>query len=276
MCGKQQIILDYLRETRGIDFSRYHPVLLEKQFTRRLQETGSESYDEYLIFLQEQPEELHRLLDALLVKYSLFFRDPLVFEMIGECVLPQLLQKKMRENDHTLRIWSAGCATGEEPYSMAIVLNEWKRCEVYPLDMYIFATDVDENTIEKAQVGVYTAENMQSVKYGLLRKYFVQEGHEFRLRSEIKCTVAFSVYDLTDPRTVSPPDSIFGHFDLVLCRNVIIYFQEEVQTRILQKLSRSLSKNGFLVLGESESIPEPYQRYFREFGHCCKIYEKTH
>jgi chemotaxis protein methyltransferase CheR len=276
MADKQQIILDYLHETRGIDFSKYHPALLEKQFTRRLQETWSESYDEYLLFLQQSPEELCRLLDFLLVKYSLFFRDPLVFEMIGACLLPQLLQRKMQANDHDLRIWSAGCATGEEPYSMAIVLNEWKRRAVYPLDLHIFATDVDENALEKAQVGVYTAENVQSVKYGLLRKYFVQEGREFRLRSEIKRMVAFSVYDLTNPRTVSPPDSIFGHFDLVFCRNVIIYFQEEVQTRILAKLYRSLAQNGFLVLGESESIPEPYQRDFRKFDPCCKIYEKTH
>jgi len=269
-------ILEYLREIRGIDFSRYHPGLLEKQLARRLQETGIENYDAYVRFLQQQPEELHQLLDTLLVKYSLFFRDPLVFEMLGACVLPHILQKKMNHADHAFRIWSAGCAAGEEPYSMAMLLNEWQRRAEYPLDIHIFATDVDEHAIEKAKVGVYAEENVHAVKYGWLQKYFVKEGTMFRLRAEIKRMVSFSAYDLTDPRTISPPDSIFGNFDLLFCRNVIIYFHEEVQTRILQKLARALSKNGFLVLGESESIPAQYQGYFKQFCRCCKIYEKTH
>lgn len=267
-------ILSYLNQKRGFDFSGNRPAMIERRISKRLAATQSTNFNDYLNYLKIHPQELDSLIDVLTINVSRFFRNTLTFEYIADRVLPAIITQKTGTLDHSLRVWSAGCSTGEEPYSVAILINELIKNQELNLNLNIFATDIDEGALKKAQAGVYPFESIKSIKYHFLKKYFTIDDESYTLNSEIKELVSFSVYDMLDKKTYVPPESVFGNFDLVLCRNVLIYFQTEYQDTIFDKLYRSLSKKGYLVLGEAEVPKIKYQRYFVKENECCHIYQK--
>lgn len=267
-------ILSYLNEKRGFDFSGYRPPMIERRVGKRLLAVKSANFREYLSYLEEHPEELNSLIDVLTINVSRFFRETLTFEYIAARVLPAIVLRKAGSLDHSLRVWSAGCSTGDEPYSLAILINELMKKEDLKLDLNIFATDIDEGALKKAQEGKYSFEFIENVKYGFLKKYFTIEDDSYLLNPEIKELVKFSLYDILDKKTYAPPESVFGNFDLILCRNLLIYFQTEHQEIIFDKLFRALTVNGYLVLGETETLPPKYQRYFKKENEYCRIYRK--
>lgn len=278
-------ILDYLKAKRGFDFSGYRPSMIERRISQRLSATGQGDPEAYLHHIQTHPEELDRLADVLTINVSRFFRNPLVFEYLAGKILPLIIQKKIHSSDHTLRVWSAGCAFGEEPYSMAILIQELLSRENTPLNLNIFATDIDQGALLKARKAIYDFEGIKDVKYGLLKRYFIPQRDPanrneaqwpltFQLVSHITDAVGFSHYDMLDKDTFAPPESVFGSFDLVLCRNLLIYFDISHQDIIFSKLFRSLCPDGYLVLGETE-IPTPaHERHFRKVDTCCHIYQR--
>lgn len=268
-------ILGYLNEKRGFDFSGNRPAMIERRISKRLAATQSANFHDYLSYLKIHPQELDSLIDVLTINVSRFFRNTLTFEYIADRILPAIVAQKTGTHDHSLRVWSAGCSTGEEPYSVAILINELIKNQELNLNLNIFATDIDEGALKKAQAGVYPFESIKGIKYHLLKKHFTINDESYTLNSEIKELVSFSVYDMLDKKTYVPPESVFGNFDLVLCRNVLIYFQTEYQDTIFDKLYRSLSKNGYLVLGEAEAPLIKYQRYFVKENECCHIYRVT-
>ena len=269
-----EIILNYLREKRGFDFSGYRPSMINRRLMQRFSATGCKDRTSYLQYLQGHPDELDRLVDALTINVSRFFRNTLTFEYIADRVLPVIAIEKKDALDHSLRVWSAGCSTGEEPYSVAILINEFMRKEELKLHLNIFATDIEEGSLKKSREGVYPFGSIKNVKYRLLKKYFTIDDETYTLNPEIKELVSFSVYDMLDSKTYVPPESVFGGFDMVLCRNVLIYFQAEYQDRVFDKLLRSLAGGGYLVLGEAEMLPLKYQRYFQKENEYCRIYRK--
>lgn len=267
-------ILSYLHEKRGVDFSGNRSSMIERRISKRLAATKSANLHDYLAYLEKHPQELDHLIAALTINVSRFFRNPLTFEYIAGRVLPAIVMQKTEARDHSLRVWSAGCSQGEEPYSVAILIHELMEKEKLELDLNIFATDIDEGALKKARDGVYSFESIQEIKYGLLKKYFTIDDEIYTLNPAIKNLVNFSVYDMMDKKTYVPPESVFGDFDLVLCRNLLIYFQAEYQEIIFDKLCRSLSGNGCLVLGEAEMPPLKYQRYFQKENDYCRVYRK--
>jgi len=180
----------------------------------------------------------------------------------------------MKAPDHSLRIWSAGCAMGEEPYSIAILITEFFEKEALDLQTHIFATDIDKNILEKAQKAVYPYNSIESIKYGLLKKYFTSDKDMYRIKQKIRGHVSFSIYNILDEQSYAPPASIFGSFDLVFCRNVLIYFNLKFQDQIFKKLHQSLIPNGYLILGEAEIPSENHKHYFKQVNSCCHIYQK--
>jgi chemotaxis methyl-accepting protein methylase len=138
----------------------------------------------------------------------------------------------------------------------------------------IFATDLEKKNLQQARKAVYPASSMEEVKLGILKKYFKPEAESYRLLPGIRNLVNFSVYDLLDAGNFAPPESVFGDFDIILCRNVLIYYQPDYQAKIFYKLHRSLSPGGYLVLGETESLPEAYAGKFRELHRIARIYQK--
>lgn len=267
-------VLNYLNEKRSFDFSGYRTSMLERRVRQRFPSTKCKDYTEYLHYLQENSDELDNLIDVLTINVSRFFRDTLTFEYIADRVLPVIVRQKGGTIDRSLRIWSAGCSMGEEPYSIAILINECFKKEALNFQTHIFATDIDSKILKKAQKAAYPYESVKNAKYRLLKKYFAFKGESFQLKPEIKDMVSFSVYDILDKKSYVPPESVFGSFDMVLCRNVLIYFDAEHQDQIFDKLYRSLSKRGYLVLGEAEIPSAKYQRRFRKVIECCHIYQK--
>jgi chemotaxis protein methyltransferase CheR len=267
-------ILNYLLEKRGFDFSGYHPAMLARRIGRRLTATRCKDFGEYLSCLQENADELDHLIDVITINVSRFFRDPLTFELIADRILPAMVREKTRARDHSLRVWSAGCARGEEPYSLAILIDELLRKEEVAMNLHLFATDIDCGALADAGKALYTLSSVENIKHLLLMKYFTPAGTSFRLTPEIKKMVTFSLYDMLDKTRAVPPESVFGAFDLVFCRNLLIYFNTEYQDIILEKLYHSLANHGYLILGEAEAPTMAYRRHFSRIFDFSPIYRK--
>lgn len=291
-------ILDYLQEKRGFDFSGYHQPMLGRRIAQRLAATSCKNLDEYLSCLQDSAIELDHLLDVLTINVSRFFRDTLTFELIADRILPAIILEKTRRQDHSLRVWSAGCAQGEEPYSLAMIIHKllektgdpsrvrsagnkkregsrFLQQEGLAMNLHIFATDIDSGALMEAGKAVYPLSSVENIKHGLLTKYFMPEGNSFRLIPEIRDMVTFSFYDMLDKKHSVPPESVFGAFDLVFCRNLLIYFNTEYQETIIAKLHHSLAENGYLILGEAEAPTMRYHGQFHRVFDFSPIYLKS-
>jgi chemotaxis methyl-accepting protein methylase len=184
------------------------------------------------------------------------------------------MREKTQARDPSLRIWSAGCARGEEPFSLAILIHELLRKEEVAMNLHIFATDIDGGALADAGKALYPLKSVENIKHRLLTKYFTTEGSSFRLMPEIKDLVTFSLYDMLDKKHSVPQDSVFGNFDLVLCRNLLIYFNIEYQETIFARLYHSLAKNGILILGEAEAPTMKYRQNFNQLFEFSPIYRK--
>jgi len=224
--------------------------------------------------LRGDPAECSALAETFSINVSCFFRNPVVFEILAQRVLPELFEKQRAAGSHEFRIWSAGCASGEEPYSVAILLQQILEREEQGWNVRLFATDIDESAIEQARRGFYPEERLKDAKLGITRKYFRPQGEGFELLPEVRDMVMFSKDDLISPSREAPADSIFGTFDLILCRNVLIYLNLDLQRRVCEKLNRSLSTGGYLILGEAEHLPREMTGEFTTLGDVNRIYRK--
>jgi chemotaxis protein methyltransferase CheR len=241
-------------EVTGTDLADYRRPVLERRLAARMRMLNLDKLEVYLLLLESDPAECTRFIDVLGINVSSFFRDPLVFEILRDRVLPEILERKQGNSSDEIRIWSAGCAAGEEAYSVAILLHMVMKDEAANWIPRIFATDLDSQALESAHAAVYPRESFKTTKLGILDEYFIPNGTGFELRPFIRKMVRFSHHDLTSRKTTTPPESVFGSFDLTLCRNVLIYFSQTTQSRVLDSLSGSVTSGGYLILGASESL----------------------
>lgn len=268
------VILSYLQTTRGIDFTCQRLIKEKNTIKNRLLQNRISDARTYIKFLENHPEEFAFLIDMMTVNVSRFFRNSYTFETLAKRVFPALTLQKTKQPSPELRIWSVGCASGEEPYSVALLIHELLSKECLKMDIHIFATDINQSILNKAQAGTFTKEQLQNVKLGLLNRYFTQDGDKYRLDQKIIDMVSFSYHDVIDPKTYVPPECVFGSFDVVLCRNLSIYFQEERQKIVINKLYRSLAPQGYLVLGEAERLPQEFKYQFDHDLNYCHIYRR--
>ncbi len=244
----KQVLEDFLEELRqshGVDFNSYKTPTILRRLKRRMAATGSGSLKEYRRYLNDHPDESHRLVNTFLIKVTEFFRDPELFEYLKEEVLPELIEKA-RQEGRQLRIWSAGCATGEEVYSLAILVSEVLGNEAGLFDMRIFATDLDQEAIEFARKGIYPASALSGLSQEQVERYFVEEDGQYEIKKQVRGMIVFGEHDLARR-------SPFPRIDLVMSRNVLIYFTPELQRRALQLFAYSLRDDGYLVLGKAET-----------------------
>ena len=260
-----QTLLTRVRETSGIDFSQYKLPTIERRLGRLMVAAGASSIDEYVQHLEQHPADYQRLVNAFLIKVTEFFRDAPLFDALRSKVLPQLIRDAHR-NGNELRIWSAGTSTGEEAYSLAILCAEALRDEKEQCSVRIFATDLDANAIAFARHGVFTEDALRHVPNNWIERYFVRVGETYEVGKRIRGMTVFGQHDLGQRAP-------FPRIDLCLCRNVLIYFTRELQTRALQLFAFSLRRNGLLVLGKAES-PGTMSAYFRTLDANLKIYER--
>jgi two-component system, chemotaxis family, CheB/CheR fusion protein len=243
-----QDILVQLRAGTGHDFKHYKRATVLRRIERRLQVTAQPDLAAYYQYLQAHPEETKALLGDMLIGVTNFFRDREAFEALEREVVPNLLKSQQDELPHReeIRIWSAGCSTGEEAYSLAILLTEQLALEANPAKLQVFATDIDDRAIAFGRNGVYPEAIITDVPPARMRQYFTHENQHYRVRKEIREKILFAKHSLL----LDPP---FSQIDLIVCRNLLIYLDREVQRDIMQMFHFALRPGGYLFLGTSES-----------------------
>jgi chemotaxis protein methyltransferase CheR len=241
-----------LKQFHGLDISRYEAAFLEKSIEKRMQTTGCDSPQEYCAWLEHNPVEGEILQNSLHIHTSQFFRNPLTFAVLERLLLPELIQKKKKDKRREIRIWSAGCSAGQEAYSLAILLEEALGNSPAGLTYRIFATDLDEMRLNEARVGFYTAEALGNLSLKRAETWFTRQAEGYRLQPALQKNLDFSIFDLLMEELTCPPASIFGDFDLVVCCNVLIYYQPNHRNLMLDKFAHCLARGGYLITGETE------------------------
>jgi two-component system CheB/CheR fusion protein len=238
-------IFTHLRLRTGHDFTNYKRATVLRRIERRLAVREISRLADYAKYMKEKPEEAEALLRELLISVTNFFRDKAVFDRIEELIIPRLLHGKGADNH--LRVWVPGCATGEEAYSIAMLVADATAHLAFTPDIQIFATDLDEAAIAKARNGFYSAAETADVPPERLRRYFIKEQDGYRVRRELRELVLFAHHNLIK----DPP---FSHLDFVSCRNVLIYLNRTAQQRAMEVLHFALEPGGYLLLGTAESV----------------------
>lgn len=261
------ILLKYINDHRGLDCKQYKTNYLKRRIGVRMRARATPRYVDYLQLLKRDPDEYRQLLNDLTINVTEFFRDPDVYVAIRDQLLPEILEYKRGKRSNTIRIWSAGCATGEEPYSLAMLAYECfsRQKEKDYWIARITATDLDDNSLQAARLGRYPVINV--LPGDQPERYFEREGEGWRVRNDILHMVKFYKADL-----MSRPTHRF--MDMVVCRNVLIYFEKEMQKKLLLSFHQSLRRDGFLVLGKSEAIVGTVGTQFEPYLRRERIYRK--
>jgi len=237
--------LEEVRARSGIDFTSYKAPTIGRRLQRRMAATSTGTLADYRAYLQDHPEEYQRLISSFLIKVTEFFRDPELFSYLREQALPPLIDAA-RARGNELRLWSAGCATGEEAYSLAILVAEVLGADLDRFTVRIFATDLDATAIDFARRGVYPASALSTLPEDLIARYFARIDGAYEVVKRVRGLVVFGQHDLGQRPA-------FPRIDLALCRNVLIYFTPELQRRALQLFAFALRDGGLLALGKAEA-----------------------
>ncbi|MFD1605401.1 CheR family methyltransferase [Flavobacterium artemisiae] len=227
----------------GTDFQHYKYTTLRRRVAKRMVDTRQETIEKYLVFLRNNNKEQDLLFDDFLISVTYFFRDQDAFDNLFKTVIPFLIKNAI---NNTIRIWSAGCSTGEEAYSLAICLDEYlEEINRKDIKVQIIASDLSEKCISKARMATYTLQDVKNISEKRLEKYFTKKENSFHVNKIIRDMCVFAVHDLTK-------DAPFSKIDFVSCRNVLIYFDTDLQNQVLALFNYALRENGYLFLGKSE------------------------
>ena len=239
-----EALLLHLKEARAFDFTGYKRSTLLRRVERRMAQIGSTDYLDYLDHLEVHPDEFTALFNTILINVTGFFRDPDAWDYLAREYLPPLVAARP---DAPVRVWSAGCASGEEAYTLAIVLAELLGPEQFRARVKIYATDVDDEGLVQARQGVYTDREIAGVPAELVERYFEKSGHRHAFRRDLRRSVIFGRNDLVQ-------DAPISRVDLLVCRNTLMYFNAETQAKILRRFPFALAEHGLLFLGKAEML----------------------
>jgi len=252
-------------EEKGVDFSQYKKNTLTRRIERRLAALKIETLNDYVDYLKMNIDEVTNLYNDILIGVTEFFRDPEVFDEMKEQIAI-LLEKK--EQGEEIRFWSIGCSTGEEAYTLAIILSEVLQEKITKYKVKIFATDIDDESLKIARAGIYAETSLVNVNKNLINKYFSIHKNQFEIKKSIRELVVFSKHNIIS-------DSPFLRADLISCRNMLIYFNNTLQSRFFPIVHYALKDNGILLLGKSESISE-YHDLFVTVNKNLKIFKSQY
>ncbi len=251
---KEQVadIVDLVRVVHGLNVSSFDETFLIQSLNKRLTETSTATVEYYFDLLHQDASEAQALLASMNVVYSEFFRNSPAFALLEHILLPEICNEKEKSGQGEIRVWSAGCATGQEAWSIAILLDELLKTRKHLLSYRIIATDRLESVLSQAREGCYRMDALGNIKMRHLDTSFTRRGDSFVVVPRLREKVTFSFYDLFDTATTCPPESIFGHFDLVFCCNILLYYRQQIQALILKKIQQSLTPSGYLITDTTE------------------------
>ncbi len=239
-------LLQYLKHSRGFDFTAYKRSSLIRRVQRRMQMVHLEGFADYLDYLEVHPEEFRSLFNVILINVTAFFRDPAAWEYLGEEIIPRIAQSP--RSAESIRVWSAGCASGEEAYSLAMLLAEALGMEAFKQRVKIYATDVDEEALNQGRQATYRARDVLDViPDPLLQRYFERQGDRYVFNKDLRRSVIFGRHDLIQ-------DAPISRVNLLVCRNCLMYFNAEAQGRVLGRFHFALDEQGFVFLGKAEML----------------------
>ncbi|MBC9785059.1 protein-glutamate O-methyltransferase CheR [Heliobacterium chlorum] len=234
-----ELFIKKVHAKSGLDLGNYKRPQMERRIRTLMRSQGVNDLLSYFNLIDKDAEQYRKFIDHLTINVSEFFRNPGQWDVLTNKILPLLL----KENPQ-LKVWSAGCSTGEEPYSLAMTMME-SRCD---LRNKVLATDIDKEVLRKAQLGIYSAKSLANMSPEMVKKYFDDQGGGFfRVKDEVKRQVKFQQQNLLK-------DSFESNFDLILCRNVVIYFTEETKTMLYKRFHQAMRKGGILFTGSTEQI----------------------
>ncbi|UFT97624.1 protein-glutamate O-methyltransferase CheR [Radiobacillus kanasensis] len=236
-----------IKRKTGIDLSLYKEVQMKRRLTALRDKKECKDFTSYFKLLNSDQDALMEFLDRVTINVTEFYRNFSRWDTLQKKVLPLLLKNKK-----TLKVWSAACSTGEEPYTIAMILNQFMDLK----DIKVSATDLDENVMKRAQVGLYPERSLQEIPDTIKQKYFTKDGTTYKIDDSIKRCVTFKKHNLLS-------DNYDKDYDLIVCRNVMIYFTEEAKDEIYRKFSQSLRPGGVLFVGSTEQIFNPSQYQFQ-------------
>lgn len=263
--GNLDKLLRKIESERSFDASQYRQAYLERRLAVRLRALGLVTYSQYARYLDLHAEEYDLLIDALTINVTEFFRDQPVWDTVSRDVLPEVLAKKEAMGQRSFRAWSAGCATGEEPYSMVMAILDALGAKGLDFHVHVLATDLDPKALGVARAGEYDLAKLQQIPRVDRLRYLEAGEERFRVRPEVARHVDFKRLNLFD-------DCPINVMDLVFCRNVFIYFTREQQERVLERFRSVLRRGGYLVLGRSEKLPPSQADAFELVSGPLRIY----
>lgn len=256
-------VLRTIESKIGIQCENYKQDYLERRIQSRMRMNKIDSYTKYNSLILSDTEEQEALRNALTINVTKFWRDHEVFDLIKREVLPELRRRKQR-----IRIWSAGCATGEEPYTLALMCHEAKM--LYPdVQVTIFASDIDREALKKAEKGIYNRKALENLSDSQIRRHFIeQQDGLYQVKQHLRDLVKFSRHDLMSGRGVTQ------YLDIILCRNVTIYFTENQKDELARMFAPALSEGGYYVMGKTEYMGRDVEHLYEPYNPIQKIYRK--
>ena len=232
----------------GKDISVFESSFLINTLNKRKAELNLKDTVEFFNLLKSDSEESKAFFQSLSIKYSDFFRESIAFSMLEKYVLPKVISQIRKGQE--IRIWSVGCAYGQEPYSLAMLLSDLVESEKKEVRYRIFATDISEQAVNRGTMGIFNHDAVRNVKLYQLEKYFIKQENAYAVIPQIKNNINFSYYDILDKTTNYPPETIYGDFNIIMCCNLLIYYNQENKKKIIEKLRKALLPGGYLITGD--------------------------
>lgn len=236
-----QLFVGNIKRKTGIDLSLYKEAQMKRRLISLYEKKGFSTFQDFFAEMNKNKDLLNEFLDRMTINVSEFYRNYKRWEVLETKIMPKMLEKNKR-----LKIWSAACSTGEEPYTLAMMMSKFLPAS----QIHIMATDLDENAIARAKIGIYPERSLNEVPDLIKKKYFYKQGDYFQISDEIKKCITFKKQNLL-------ADPFGGPFDLIVCRNVLIYFTEEAKDGLYKKFSSALRKDGIFFVGSTEQIFNP-------------------
>jgi chemotaxis protein methyltransferase CheR len=266
-------VRDFIYEKAGIWFADNKKYLIESRLSKRMSDLGISTYKDYFyrVKYDASNKEFYALMNVITTNETSFFRNPPQLKAFSDEVLPLLIKEKGSsvKGAKKIKIWSAGCSTGEEPYTLGIILLEILKSTI-GWNIEILANDISQNVLYSARKGIYQKSTLRTTQQSIMDKYFIKNDNNYHIKDDVKKLVKFNQINLNDPRQVQT----IADYDIVFCRNVMIYFSDEIKKSLVKQFYKSLRPGGFLFIGHSESLHGISKSFKLEYFKNALVYKK--